>query len=559
MKRQRYTNLKVIFILLATFLIALGLRLYGSAWDGGLYLHPDERFLTMVVGTLRLPQNWLEYFSPQLSPLNPYNTGNAFFVYGHFPLTLAKLLAVSFGFDNYAIFYKLARALSALFDASVVLALYATARRLFSKQKSKEQTAVLSGLVYALLVLPIQQAHFFTSDAFVNAFFVWALCFAVYSPQGVGYLLLSAAAYGLGLASKINLIYALPLILGTIFLESYYKPQKLFGFAFLFGIVNYLTLRVADPYLFESSNFFDPRPASLFLANLKELQLWTSTTAYPPSVQWLNTGFFFPLKNLFFFGTGGIFFLLGLFGYFQVLKKRQNFKLFLFYGLWILGFYSFLSLQSAKTMRYFLFLYPLIALFSAFALTNLKKLTRAFLVLFAAVWTSAFMFIYTVEHSRIQASDWMNRNIRPGSTIVWEYWDDPLPLYQLPGRNYKLLPHNFYEPDTPEKWRLLARKLRFVDYLILSSNRQSGSIGRAPELYPIGSKYYRELEAGKLGFRKIQVFASYPTLRLGKFKLEFPDQWAEEAFTVYDHPQVQIYQKTPAFRVKKFLKALELL
>ena len=44
---------------------------------------------------------------------------------------------------------------------------------------------------------------------------------------------------------------------------------------------------------------------------------------------------------------------------------------------------------------------------------------------------------------------------------------------------------------------------------------------------------------GKLGFELVRTFTSYPNLG----PLQFNTQFAEEAFTVYDHPKVMIFQK----------------
>ena len=556
MKRARYSSLKTFAILIVIFLIALLLRLYNINWDNGFYLNPDERFLAMVASGLRLPQSLGEYFNQSTSQLNPYNTGNSFFVYGHFPLTLAKVLAVLFGFDEYGRFFRLARPLSAVADASVILALYFFARRLFRQIKQAKTVAMLSALVYAMLVFPIQQAHFFTTDSLVNAFFVWSLCFALYSPQGTRYLVFSAVFYGLGQASKISMVYSLPLILGVITLNNYRRLSQLLGYFVCFGIISYLTLRVSDPYIFKSANFLDPRLAKLFLDNLAQLRSYSVGTAFPPSVQWQNTGFFFALKNLFFFGTGGLFYILAVFGYLYSLKKRLSLGFLLLLGVWVVGFYSYLSLQLAKTMRYYIFLYPFVALYAGLALSLLKKFPRVSLFLLAIVWTAGFMRVYNLPHSRIQATDWINQTVAPQSTIVWEYWDDPLPLYQQLGRNLHLLTINFYEPDTEKKWRLIAKKLQFADYLVLSSNRQSGSIGKAPDLYPLGAKYYQLLQQEKLGFKEVATFAVYPGIELGKLRVEFADQWAEEAFTVYDHPLVRIYRRTPRYSRQRFLKSL---
>ena len=51
---------KIIIFLI--FLLALGLRLYGLNWDSGSHLHPDERYLTMVVNDIKLPTSIFQYF-----------------------------------------------------------------------------------------------------------------------------------------------------------------------------------------------------------------------------------------------------------------------------------------------------------------------------------------------------------------------------------------------------------------------------------------------------------------------------------------------------------------
>ena len=80
------------FILLIILIIGFCFRLTGINWDQGQHLHPDERFLTMVLADIDIPQNFIQYLNPQTSTLNPYNQGYSFFVYGSFPLNLVKVL-----------------------------------------------------------------------------------------------------------------------------------------------------------------------------------------------------------------------------------------------------------------------------------------------------------------------------------------------------------------------------------------------------------------------------------------------------------------------------------
>src|SRR5207253_1272950 len=121
------------------------------------------------------------------------------------------------------------------------------------------------------------------------------------------------------------------------------------------------------------------------------------------------------------------------------------------------------------------------------------------------------------------------------------HWDDPLPL-PLEPKSYlgELLP--VFDPDTPEKWNKIDSLLHVGNYLILSSNRGWGSIPTVPEKYPRMTQFYKELFAGRLGYKKVAEFTSYPSLAYLGIPITFPDDWAEESFTVYDHPKVMIFK-----------------
>src|SRR3954470_20429847 len=61
-------------LLILIVLVALCFRLYGLKWDGGYHLHPDERFITIVITDRILPDwppQWGDLLHPDISPLNP--------------------------------------------------------------------------------------------------------------------------------------------------------------------------------------------------------------------------------------------------------------------------------------------------------------------------------------------------------------------------------------------------------------------------------------------------------------------------------------------------------
>ncbi len=175
-----------------------------------------------------------------------------------------------------------------------------------------------------------------------------------------------------------------------------------------------------------------------------------------------------------------------------------------------------------------------------------------------------------------------------GSVIVSESsWDDGLPL-GVDGRGmggvYTGVVEELYWPDDQDDDRdgISDKRERIVDtltqgdYLIITSNRQYGTIPRVPARYPLTTAYYRALlgcderesvlacgataqpgqTVGRLGYELVAVFENEP--RLGQ--LHINDQYAEEAFTVYDHPRVLIFARSPGFsrdRVDSILAAID--
>jgi YYY domain-containing protein len=182
--------------------------------------------------------------------------------------------------------------------------------------------------------------------------------------------------------------------------------------------------------------------------------------------------------------------------------------------------------------------------------------------------------------------------IRLDTTVIAnEYPDDSLPT-RVDGRDpfggmYRGLES---AGDGKTHWDLnedaskLSQALEWLDeadVIALSSNRGYASIPRLPARYPLAIEYYRALFAEELGFELIATFTSYPAI--GPF--QFPDQEtpfppgepsllrdelrtisvglppAEEAFSVYDHPQVFLFHKTAEYsrqHVEQILGSVDL-
>lgn len=564
--------------LLLVFILLIGafFRFYNLNWDDGFHLHPDERFLTMVGNAIKIPPDFSTYVNPHTSTLNPSNVGFRFFVYGIFPLTFNKFLATLFHTDTYNDFTIQGRLLSGIFDLLVILVIYNVVK-LFEKQyEFNASLKYWASFLYAISVLPIQLSHFFAVDTFLNFFmitsFYFSLCFSfshfssrLNFEKSSFFLALSAVFFGLALSSKLSALAIFPLNIFFITAAPlFYQLKKhtikktlsldilkAVCMLLLYFFITYLTVRLADPYLFEEGNFSNPAISHLFLENVRTLKSWTGKDVwYPPAVQWLNKPpVLFSMLNLAYFGIGLPYFLALLIGFYTMVKKPKRVFL-LVITLWTLAFFLYQSTQFVKTMRYFIFLYPFFAIIASFGLSyvtnQLKKHYIIFTIIILLAWPLAFMSIYIHKHSRVAASEWMYQNLESESIALGEYWDDPLPLW-IENTNNKVfvieqLP--VFDQDTQDKWNLINQSLAKGDYLILSSNRGWGSIPTVPEKYPLMSKFYEDLLKDNLQYKKMKEFTSYPSLRYIGIPIDFKDDFADEAFTVYDHPKVLIFKKT---------------
>lgn len=544
-------NYKSFGLLLLIVAIGVFFRFVGLNWDQGFHLHPDERFLTMVGVAGKIPDTLSNYLNPSISPFNPANNNFTFFVYGIFPVTLTKLLAILLHMDSYEKFNILGRILSALFDTITIFLVFLTAKLLTEKQNLPKNISLLAALFYAIAVLPIQLSHFFTVDIFLNffTFLSFYLLLRFYYSQRKVWFIISAIAFGISLACKISSLALLPLIFFIILLTNHIKLLNKVVFISAFLLLSYVALRFADPYMFAYPNILNPSISPQFLHSVETLSSYNDPASYyPPGIQWIHKmPVFFSAFNISFFGLGVFYTLCTLIGIFFFFKTKKI--LYRVIASWALLFFFYQSTQYVKTMRYFLVLYPFFAIFAAYGYAyisqSMRKTFLIFLGMLIFLWPILFINIYTKPHTRVSASYWIEKHIPAHSTILTEYWDDPLPL-QVPGideKEYKTIEIPVFTMDTPEKWELLKKDMAGTNYLVLSSNRGWGSILAASDRYPQMSLFYQDLFAGKLPYKKIAEFTSYPSFSYLGIPLTIPDDAAEEAFTVFDHPKVLIFKK----------------
>lgn len=541
-------------ILFLIILLAFSFRLYGLNWDSGHHLHPDERFLTMVITSIKIPTSFSNYFNPQQSTLSPYNNNYSFFVYGSLPLNLVKVVGQATNNTDYSNIHLVGRLLSALFDIGIIILLFVIVKKI-----STTPTALLSAFFYAIMVLPIQLSHFFAVDTFLNFFLLLSFYYLLKllsSRPPVPIIISLSFSFAAALACKISALYFTPIIILACcasLIKSKKQLRRRLIPLLIFPLFAPLIFRILQPHLFLQSSWSNWHIHPQFINNLKELQNFSDPQSwFPPGVQWKNTiPILFPLKNIILWGLGlplGLLFVIAFIK--NILTLRRQKLPFLLIHTWILILLIYQGSQTSKTMRYFLPLYPYIAIVVALFISKLKifkhPVLRQLFFLVLLIYPISFMSIYSHPITRLTASRWIYQNIPNGSTLATEHWDDYLPL-SLPGypaSDYTNQTLALYDSDTPQKWQKINQQLNCSDYIILSSNRLYGSIPRNSDHYPQASQYYQDLFNGSLGFSQMAQFASYPCFPpVGKPLFCFPDDSAEEAFTVYDHPKVLIFIK----------------
>jgi YYY domain-containing protein len=623
-------------LLLVLVLIIGGyLRFTNLKWDDYKWIHPDETHMQQTLSKIHSPDSGslLEdiaiYFDTHRSPLNVRNVGDRY-SYGTLPLFAVRFTAE--GLDHVCNLlmretlvapdgespssapgrvYELlcsdgsftglrsklvGRLLSATVDMGTILVAFLIGRRLYG-----ELTGVLAAAFVALTAFLIQQAHFFTVDSMLCFFVTLTAYFAVRASQtgGWGSFALGGLSAGSAAACKVSGVYAslLVALAGGVWLWSLPAAQRRWGLwnlvarLALAGVLCLIAFRVAQPYAFEGPGFFGVKLSPEWLDRLGQIRNeQTGNVNSYPDQQWTNrTPLLFPWVNIVFWGMGLPLGLTAWAGWalvgFDLWRGKRVSKHLVVWG-WTTLMFLYLGTQWVKSMRYFVYLYPLLAIMAAYLLTRLLRAPArpwrvagyaltVVAVAGAALWGYAVFSIYLRQSTRIAAGQWIYDHIPDGSVLAQEHWDwGP----HIPGgKSYTIFEMQNYNDDTWEKRQQLYDWLDEADYIVISSNRIYASVSRLEPRYPVTNEYYRALFAGELGFELVADFTSSPSL----FGLvQFPDQEtpfpvpepteylyqqtpisiylppAEEAFSVYDHPRVLIFRKTDAYSREQVMQVL---
>ena len=588
----------VALLLLVILGLSAALRLYGLDWDGGHWLHPDERQIYFVALDLDWPSSLAQAFSPE-SPLNP-----AFFAYGSLPIYLlraaAALLAPLWPAvgdpDN---LHLVGRLLAVLFDLGTIYLTYRLGRRVIRLSAGKDSPPAagrfwppLAAALVGLGVLHVQSAHFYTVDVPLVFFAMLTLNLAADVARGAGPARLAGLglALGLALATKIS---AAPLV--------FLLPVAIFARRALPGArATRPWLRVLLTLALATAAFLLVQPYSLldwptFVADtLRESQIAWGRLEVPYTLQYAGTlPYLYPAWQTALWALALPVGLVGWAGlaYLLVRWLRRGAWADSLLLAWAGPYFALTGLLYAKPLRYMLPLVPVLCLAGVQLLADATEwwagrkrgslprpgerakaswpvaLGSAVLVACALGYVFAFVSIYAQPHSWVAASQWIYDRVPPGSTLAVEHWDTLLPLpLQVDGQPRRIEEYDlrllalYDEPDDAAKWSALASNLAGSDYLVVASRRVYGPLTRLPRRYAATARYYELLFAGRLGFVLEGEFTRGPAWlnpRLPPLPGSAP-AWLrpDETFVVYDHPRALIFRNVDRLPSEELLQRL---
>ncbi|MCC6905537.1 MAG: glycosyltransferase family 39 protein [Anaerolineae bacterium] len=527
-------------------LLAASLRFTNLDWDEGFLLHPDERGIVFVAQMIHAPESLIEALSPARSPLNPLRDPDGqprLYAYGHLPLYANILVAplargTGAASDPASALLRAGRILSALWDTLTVLIVALAARELAGRG-----AGLLAGVLSALSVLHIQNAHFATVDAAL-AFFCTLCMWLLMRHAKYGHpvsLLLAGATVGFAAGCKATgALLVLPLLATAGRVPRRVLAGALGAAALCFLLTNPYALLDAAVYgqaLTTQGAMISGRIDVPFVRQYAgTLPVWY---ALAQQGGWT-------LGHL--LTTAGYAGILCIWRMESGKTRVTAFPLVI----WIVVALLTTTIPMVKFPRYTLIYTPALCVCAAYLLAVIRRQRYwlgwglyALVVSATGFQAAAFMRIYQEPHPWINASEWVYEYVPPGSMIVTESGDDVLPII-IQRSSVNLIRERLYgsasldilaEPDGEAKLLRLSGTLSEADYLILASARQMGTVARNESRYPATFAYYECLLSGRLGFEIVTAFN-----RTGREPgVDFPPMlYPDPSFTDYDHPTVLI-------------------
>jgi len=494
-------------------------RFYCLDWGNSFFFNPDENNMATAI------------FQMSPSNLNPN-----FFAYGQFPLFLTFFTTPIHTF--FSIILTL-RFWSAIFSSLSILFFYLISQKIFYSKK-------LNYIFTLLLIFTpglIQSAHFGTTESIL--IFVFSsnifLSLKYYQTQKKHFFLFSILVSAIGLGTKITAIFfVLPIYL-CLFL-FFLKDKKILNFIFNSFLFTFLLLLLS--FLFSPFNiikFSDFKSSMIYetsVATGKNLVFYTR--------QFKNSlPYIFQIKKVFPYANGIFIFIFSIIGFLIFLKNKVQKEIALVLIPSII-YFLYTGQLFTKWSRFMSPLFFLAPFFCLFIFQKIKNKFATLILLIIMVSPGIYFFSkYFSPDIRVNASNWIKLNIPSDSFVLSESGNvENLPL----NSDLKVNNFDFYQLDTnPSSSKELSQYLTSADYIFIPSCRVFKNQNNTN--YPISQKYYQNLFSGNLGFEEIKIISNKKDLFLNS-------ENAEETWSVFDSPTIQIYKKVTNLTADDYQKII---
>ncbi len=553
----RKINLKLPYLAVAFLLILLlYTRFFGINWGLPYPMNPDERNMANAIQSLTCPIQSSEFRIQNC--FNPH-----FFAYGQLPLYFGYILVQVYhlfsnklgneiSFTESILSLRLISAIASMLNVFILLKIInlLIVKEKFTNRIIKFLTAVLFIFSPGL----IQFAHFGTTESLLMLFYsvIIYICLLYLERKILNFkfLILSSFVCGLAIATKVS---ALIFITGPLLIFAWRMLRRNIKIRqirkWISGTFIFISLTTIICFIFSPFNFLD---LNNFLGSLQfESGVALGKISVFYTRQFTGTiPVLFQFQKIFPYSLGWPVLILFIFGFlFLPWNKKINFLRIAF-----LIYFLPTAFEFTKWTRFMAPIFPLMLVISCLFLVKLyqgiKNIWLLLIIVFIAVIPGvAYLSIYQNPDVRLTASGWIYENIPADSFILSETANVvDLPIF-VPGHPtgvpYKYVSFDFYDLDNDPLLQLkLAEYLKETNYIFVPSRRIF--LNHPKEEYPVLAEYYSNLFSGKLGFKKIAEFNSFPTVCFPATKLCWVsnDEGAEETWTVFDHPVIRIFKKT---------------
>lgn len=413
-----------------------------------------------------------DFFDSRCSNWVPNNVGHGLYVYGELPLYVVKVSALIVRdittrqaantpdlvddqlaslWTTYSGVHLVGRMVSAIADCLALFLTFLIGRRLYNKW-----VGLLAAAFYAAAVLPIQLSHFWTADAFTMFPLTLAFYFAVRTMDTGKWrdFLFFGVAFGMAIASRINVLPIIgviglaAIIHGLPWLDASVPrvERNRMILHLLIGLVitviaALVVFRFAMPHAFRGGSgiagIFNIVPYGPWLDDVRESQRLTSGAAdSPPNHQWASRmPYGFAWWNMVAWGLGlplGIAGWVGFgIGLVAVIRASPGWTRHALPVAWIAAYFLLIGRLWVAVMRYYVVMYPFLAILAAWFLYELvtrsyatlrarpRLLNRiawvgatfalAFVLIGTLTWAGMFTSIYRKMLTRAEASVYVLR------------------------------------------------------------------------------------------------------------------------------------------------------